>query len=130
MQGKIPYEVVFGVKSSYEHIKIFGNLCFALHRPKLEDMFASRGWKCVFVGYPYGKKGWKLYDLETHEIFMSRDVIFYEENFPFPFTNNCDKNHTNPTPFKIGQQMGRYVGYDNLRPCIDTLVIQDTVFKH
>ena len=35
------------------------------------------------MGYPYGQKGWKIYDLETHEIFVSRDIIFYEDVFPF-----------------------------------------------
>ena len=29
------------------------------------------------VGYPRGKKGWKLYDLETGDYFVSRDVHFY-----------------------------------------------------
>jgi len=37
----------------------------------------------VFVGYPYGKKGWRLYDCETEEFFISRDVVFCEDQFPF-----------------------------------------------
>ena len=37
----------------------------------------------VFLGYPFGKKGWKVCDLETREIFISRDVVFYEGVFPF-----------------------------------------------
>ena len=39
------------------------------------------------MGYPFGKKGWKVYDLESHEIFISRDVIFYEDIFPLSFSN-------------------------------------------
>jgi len=34
-------------------------------------------------GYPYDKKGWKLFDLETKEIFISRDVEFVETKYPF-----------------------------------------------
>lgn len=34
------------------------------------------------MGYPYGKKGWRLYDLETGEYFIFRDV-FFEHVFPF-----------------------------------------------
>jgi len=30
-----------------------------------------------------GKKGWCLYDIETNEFFVSRDVKFSETNFPF-----------------------------------------------
>ena len=33
--------------------------------------------------YPFGKKGWKVYDLETHEHFVSRDVKFFESEFPY-----------------------------------------------
>lgn len=32
------------------------------------------------------KKGWRLYDLDKHEFFVSRDVIFSEEEFPFANT--------------------------------------------
>ena len=35
------------------------------------------------LGTPYGKKGWRLYDLENKEFFVSRDVMFYENIFPF-----------------------------------------------
>ncbi|GAA0163207.1 hypothetical protein LIER_39554 [Lithospermum erythrorhizon] len=48
------------------------------------DKFSSRSRKCVFLGYPLGKKGWKLYDLDRCEFFVSRDVQFYEEEFSFP----------------------------------------------
>ncbi|RVW97533.1 Retrovirus-related Pol polyprotein from transposon RE2 [Vitis vinifera] len=37
---------------------------------------------CV-LGYPFGKKGWKLFDLDTKELFVSRDVKFFEDVFPF-----------------------------------------------
>jgi len=37
----------------------------------------------VFIfGYPQGKKGWLLYDLETKKLIVSRDVLFYEAVFP------------------------------------------------
>jgi len=46
------------------------------------DKFAPRSRKCIFVGNPFWKKRWKVYDIETGEIFVSRDVIFHEEMFP------------------------------------------------
>jgi len=42
------------------------------------------------VGYPYGKKGWRLYDIETNDFFVSRDVKFLETNFPFAYLSKED----------------------------------------
>ena len=38
------------------------------------------------MGYPFGKRGWKLYDLDKHEFFTSRDVVFDEAVFPYQTT--------------------------------------------
>ncbi|XP_048633129.1 uncharacterized protein LOC106359481 [Brassica napus] len=38
--------------------------------------------RCIFTGYPFGQKGWKVYDLEKKEFLISRDVVFYETEFP------------------------------------------------
>jgi len=35
------------------------------------------------MGYPLGKKGWKVYDLKTKNIFVRCDEVFHEEVFLF-----------------------------------------------
>ncbi|KAL0445915.1 UNVERIFIED_CONTAM: Retrovirus-related Pol polyprotein from transposon RE1 [Sesamum latifolium] len=35
------------------------------------------------LGYSMTQKGYKLYDLQSHKVFTSRDVIFHEHIFPF-----------------------------------------------
>ena len=37
----------------------------------------------LILGYPQGKKGWLLYDLENKRFLVSRDAHFYETIFPF-----------------------------------------------
>lgn len=70
-------------------IRTFGCLCYAHLRSRDKDKFGTRSRKCVLVGYPYGKKGWRLYDIETEKFFTSRDVQFQEDVFPFMnFTEN------------------------------------------
>jgi hypothetical protein len=81
LNGKTPYEMLHGQQPDYEHLRIIGSLCFAHNQRRNGDKFASRSKKCVFMGYPYGKKGWKLFDLETEDIFVSRDVEFVETKF-------------------------------------------------
>src|SRR4051812_4242085 len=37
----------------------------------------------IFVGYPHGQKGYRIYDIPSKTIYVSRDVIFHETVFPF-----------------------------------------------
>ncbi|GAA0171484.1 hypothetical protein LIER_25504 [Lithospermum erythrorhizon] len=37
----------------------------------------------VFIGYPQSQKAYKIYDLSTSKVVVSRDVSFYEHIFPF-----------------------------------------------
>jgi len=67
---------------------VFGSLYFAQSHVKGKDKSASRCRKCVFVEYPFEKKGWKLYDLDNQGIFVSRDVIFHKNIFPFRDTKS------------------------------------------
>jgi len=59
---------------------VFGCLCYPLLRPyghhKLE--YRSKPW--IFLGYQY--VGYKCLDPVTNKAYLSRHVIFYEDNFP------------------------------------------------
>lgn len=57
-------------------------MCYAHRRSRDKDKFGDRSRKCIFVGYPYCKKAWQLYDLTTKDFFSSRDVVFSESKFP------------------------------------------------
>lgn len=82
MDGKTPYEILHGSPPVYDLLCVFGCLAYAHRRARDKDKFGERSRKCLFVGYPFGKKAWKLYDLETNEFFVSRDVTFLEDQFP------------------------------------------------
>ena len=55
------------------------------------------------MGYPFGEKGWKFFDLETHKFFVSRDVKFIEDVFPFkcPDATNIDANMCGDTEVDV-----------------------------
>ena len=82
--------VLYGRDPTYDHLRVFGSLCYAHKQGRLGDIFDSRSGCCIFVGYPYGEKGWCLYDLETHEFFVTRDVKLYETEFSFVYLPNDD----------------------------------------
>ena len=83
LHNKTPFEILFHKPPSFDAIRVFGCLCFAHNQKTNGDKFASRSRKCVFVGYPYGKKGWKLFDLNMQDFLVSRDVKFVEDAFPY-----------------------------------------------
>ena len=49
---------------------------------------------CIFVSYPFRKKGWKFYDLENGDMFVSTDVISHEKIFPFVTDTNKEETHS------------------------------------
>ncbi|KAL6321023.1 hypothetical protein AAG906_011999 [Vitis piasezkii] len=64
---------------------------------------------CV-LGYPFGKKGWKLFDLDTKELFVSRDVKFLRMFFRLP-------KHKIPRLlrlFHLSRKLFPFVGLDSL----------------
>ncbi|KAJ0471180.1 putative RNA-directed DNA polymerase [Helianthus annuus] len=80
--GKSPYELMFGFKPSYAHLRVFGCLCFSTVLNDL-DKFAFNSEKCILIGYSNVKKGYKLWSLDNKREFYSRDVKFYETVFPY-----------------------------------------------
>lgn len=97
LRGKAPYEILFGQTLSYKNIRVFGFLAYAHNQRCGGDKFANRRMKYVFVGYLYKKKGWNLHDMDSGEFFVSKDVVFMENEFPYlnKGTSDHDKTRTN-----------------------------------
>lgn len=67
--------------------EIFGCLGYATNIMPYKSKFEARAHKCVFIGYPPGQTAFRLYNLDTKQVMVSRDVIFYENIFPFQLTS-------------------------------------------
>lgn len=78
-----PYECLQGKLPDYSQFKSFGCLCYASTLLKNRNKFSPRALPYGFLGYPTGYKGYKLLDLESHAVFVSRNVVFHETEFPF-----------------------------------------------
>ena len=92
-----PFECFFGYKPDVSSMKVFGCLAYA-HIPKSKrKKLDAKSSKCIFVGYPEGTKGFKLYNPETKSFIKSRDVIFDE----WKFYNFDNKNSNTANTFEI-----------------------------
>lgn len=81
LHNKTPYECLYNKPPDYDMLKVFGCLCYAsIHDP---NKFSPRVIRAIFLGYPHGLKGYKLLNLDTHQQFTSRHVVFHETTFPF-----------------------------------------------
>ncbi|KAG7560507.1 Retrotransposon gag domain [Arabidopsis thaliana x Arabidopsis arenosa] len=83
LENKTPFEVMTKKIPDSSQLKIFGCLCYASTSPKNRHKFDPRARACAFLGYPNGYKGYKLLDIESNTIIVSRHVVFHEELFPF-----------------------------------------------
>ncbi|KAJ0466590.1 putative RNA-directed DNA polymerase [Helianthus annuus] len=64
-------------------MRVFGCLTYHWNYDTKGDKFEPRGRRGVFVGYPYGTKGYKVYDLEDKKVVITRHVNFFEDCFPY-----------------------------------------------
>lgn len=81
---KCLFKVLMGKSPDYTRLLVFiGYLCYSTNVQPHEGKIDARSRKCVFVGYVYEYRGYKVFDLETQEMIITRDVKFYESHFPF-----------------------------------------------
>ncbi|GJS99474.1 putative RNA-directed DNA polymerase [Tanacetum coccineum] len=81
--NKTPYEVLYNQKPNYDNMRVFGCLAYYKSTETNGDKFKMKGRPGVFLGYPPGTKGYKIFDIIHNKIVISRDVRFIENFFPF-----------------------------------------------
>lgn len=74
---KTPYETRSRKLADYSNLKIF---CCTAYAHTKQGKLETRALKCVFLGYPEGVKGYKLWcvDLQPPKYIISRDGVFNE----------------------------------------------------
>ncbi|CAM8973030.1 unnamed protein product [Rhodiola kirilowii] len=95
---KCPMKLWNGKKPDLNELKFFGCAAYAHTRQGKLD---PRSTKCIFLGYQrsMGTKGYRLWDMNARgiKILISRDVIFYENTFPYK-NNMVTNSDSSPAP--------------------------------
>jgi hypothetical protein len=89
LDGVTPFEALYGSKPVVHNLKVSRCKAFA-HIPKENRRkLDAKSIKCIFIGYCYEFKAYKLFDPATHKVFSSRDVLFHEQEAG----NHDDNSH-------------------------------------
>ena len=81
LKDETPFERLFGRRPDISHLRVFGCVSYVHVPDGQRRKLDAKACKSIFVGYPPGVKGYKLYDLEKKKFVVSRDVQFFEQNF-------------------------------------------------
>ena len=84
LNGKTPYEELFGHKPQIDNLKVIGCTAYALNTDPKRKKLDERGLRCVLIGYLTHQKGWRLYHPDTKSFIHSRSVVFNEEEICYP----------------------------------------------
>ena len=73
---EVPEELWFGSKPTYDHLRTFGCIAY-VHAS--QSKLIPRALKGVFLGYPFGVRGYKIWLIEEKKCIISRDVTCNEK---------------------------------------------------
>lgn len=78
-----PLQRLFNLPPDYFLLRTFGCACWPNLRPYNTRKLAFRSKQCAFLGYSTMHKGFKCLDIAAGRVYISRDVVFDEQVFPF-----------------------------------------------
>lgn len=100
-----PYELLLGTPPTYDHIRVFGCLCYPNITATSPHKLAPRSIACMFLGDPVDTKGYRCYDPSTDRILTSRHVYFDESVFPFRSSPSTTPSARAPPPASRGTHL-------------------------
>lgn len=79
---KTPHALLFGQNPTYDHLRVFGCLCFPNVNYSNLHKLSHHSTPCLFIGYPSNHKGYRCLGLKTNIIIISGHVVFDKNTFP------------------------------------------------
>lgn len=80
---KTPLELLLNEVPDYTFLKVFGCACWPHLRPYNQHKLEFRSKQCVFLGCSSLRKGYKCLHVPSNRVYISRNMVFDENVFPF-----------------------------------------------
>ena len=131
LQFVTPHFALHGKLPSYDHLRVFGCVCYPNLSATASHKLAPRSTLCVFLGYSPHHKGYRCLDTVSNRVIISRHVTFDEATCPFsretPSPTAADfvflDEFTNAAPVPIGPSQRLLLagtsGSPPAHPCAD-----------
>ena len=81
LDNKTPHQCWFDEKPDLTSLRVFGSLCYVLVPNDQRQKLDAKSYKAIFVGYPDGTKGYKVFNISNGKFYRTRDVLFNENDF-------------------------------------------------
>ena len=94
VQRMTPYECFYGKKPDVSNFKVFGCTAYAHISKEQRRKWDVKSEKCIFIGYSRHRKGYRLWDPKATRIHISRDVIFFEQDFDGRITKSKEQSES------------------------------------
>ncbi|KAG8484033.1 hypothetical protein CXB51_023002 [Gossypium anomalum] len=85
LEGKTPFQCLFGREPTYDHLRVFGCCCFPYLRRFGKHKLEFRSQPSTFLGYSPRHKGYFCLTPDG-KVIVSRHVVFDENRFLFPLS--------------------------------------------
>jgi hypothetical protein len=83
INNETPLARLLHTDPDYSTLRTFGCACWPNLRPYNNRKLQFRSKQCVFLGYSNQHKGFKCIDVAEGRVYISRDVVFDEDVYPF-----------------------------------------------
>ena len=78
LEKKTPFELWYEFQPSLDNLRIFGSVCYMLVPSEKRGKLDKRGEVGVLMGYSEVTKGYRIFNMETQKLLISRDVVIDE----------------------------------------------------
>ncbi|KAL4352088.1 hypothetical protein GQ457_06G029360 [Hibiscus cannabinus] len=79
MEKNLPKNYGRKLKPSAKHLRVFGSICYAHIPAQKRSKLDAKDDRGIFLGYDSQAKGYRIFNLDTEKIMISRDVEFNED---------------------------------------------------